>query len=222
MPGATTSTETDTAKRIIEAAEQLFADEGFEGVSLRSLTQAADVNLAAVNYHFGSKDALIDAVVERYVTPINENRLAQLDDLEKEYGADTVIPIEKILRAFLEPFLTHIGRSELSQCLFFKLMGRCMSAPSQTLPDSTLPLFHQLITRYAAAMHRSAPELSEELILWRLNFTFGVLAQTLLHAEVFEQITEGRAGKSSPKTMLNRIIDYTTAGFTTPEGSATK
>jgi AcrR family transcriptional regulator len=222
MVQAATTTETATATRILEAAEQLFADEGFESVSLRAITQTADVNLAAVNYHFGSKDALIDVVLERYITPINESRLALLDELEKEYEPNSVVPMAKLLRAFLEPFLTHIGRSELSQRLFFKLMGRCMSAPSQTLPDSTLPLFHQLITRYAAAMQRSAPELSEELILWRLNFTFGVLAQTLLHTEVFEQITEGRAGRSSPETMLNRIIDYTTAGFTTPEGSATK
>lgn len=210
--------EAGTKARLLDAAEQLFADHGFERVSLRHLTQAAVVNLAAVNYHFGKKDALIDAVIERYVNPINEHRLANLDELEVRHGHDTAIPLREILTAFVQPFLKRIRKSELSQRLFFKLMGRCMGDPGHQLPASTLPLFHQVIARFSSALHRTVPHLSEELILWRLHFTFGILAQTLLHSEALNQITRGRTGNPSLDEILNRIIDFAVAGFNAAEG----
>ena len=108
-----------TRERILSAAENLFAADGFETVSLRDITGAAGANVAAVNYHFGSKERLIDAVVERHVVPINHERLKLLDRLEVSH-AEGVIPIEEILRAFLSPVLRQISSGKMSEELFGK------------------------------------------------------------------------------------------------------
>src|SRR3954471_7344996 len=82
----------ETRRRILDAAEELFMQHGFEGASMRQLTGKAGVNLAAVNYHFGSKDALIEAVFQRRLDPMNAARLAELDRLEKEVNGEALPP----------------------------------------------------------------------------------------------------------------------------------
>ena len=111
-----------TRQRIMRSAETLFAERGFETVSLRDITGAADANVAAVNYHFGSKERLIDAVIERHVVPINEERLELLDRFEAKCSEES-LPVEKILKAFLSPVLRHITSGEMSEDLFGKFMG---------------------------------------------------------------------------------------------------
>src|SRR5574340_767840 len=93
-----------TKDRILDAAERLFAEHGFNGTSLRMITAAADVNLAAVNYHFRSKETLIEAVYKRRIGPANEKRLRMLDEYEAAAG-DGAVPVENILRALVAPML---------------------------------------------------------------------------------------------------------------------
>src|ERR1043165_3486317 len=100
----------ETRTRILDAAEELFMQHGFEGTSMRLLTTQAGVNLAAVNYHFGSKDALIEAVFRRRLDPINAARIAELDRLEKEArernpAAPVRLAAEAVIRAFVGPSL---------------------------------------------------------------------------------------------------------------------
>ena len=105
----------ETKERILDVAERLFADFGFPVTSLRDITHEADVNLAAVNYHFGSKEALLEAVLERRFRPITDRRLALLDELEKAAGS-TSPELEDILRAFLgPPFYKQGGVGRLRQ-----------------------------------------------------------------------------------------------------------
>ena len=90
----------ETRTRILDAAEELFMQHGFEGTSMRLLTGKAQANLAAVNYHFGSKDALIEAVFRRRLDPMNASRIAELDRLEKEAGGQALSPQQ--IKMFLE------------------------------------------------------------------------------------------------------------------------
>src|SRR6195256_428085 len=88
----------ETRTRILDAAEELFMQHGFEGTSMRQLTTKAGVNLAAVNYHFGSKDALIEAVFRRRLDPMNAARIGALEELE---GSGRTLAPEAIIRAFV-------------------------------------------------------------------------------------------------------------------------
>src|SRR5437762_13635541 len=93
-------TSPDTKTRILDAGEHLFMEHGFEATSLRQLTSAAGVNLAAVNYHFGSKEELFQAVLTRRLDPMNQERIQLLDRLERE-AAGKAMSCEKILFAML-------------------------------------------------------------------------------------------------------------------------
>ncbi len=205
--------ETQTTRaRILLSAEALFAERGFEVVSLREITGAAGVNVAAVNYHFGSKDKLIDAVVIRHLSPVNEERLRQLDKLEERYS-QAPIPVEEILKAFLSPVLDHIASGEMSEDLFKKFMGRLIGERGYSLPDDACSLFALMAGRFAAAFQKAVPQLNEEAALWRMHFSFGVMAHTLTNGETLGQLSDGRSGNPSTKTLLGNIIDFCRAGI---------
>src|SRR5262252_2657033 len=112
---------TDTKERILDTAERLFAERGYGATSLRSIIAAAKVNLAAVHYHFHSKQELLDAVLTRRIEPLNRERIALLDELERSAG-DGAPPLEAILSALIEPPL-RLSRDP-SFATFVKLMGR--------------------------------------------------------------------------------------------------
>ena len=139
MSAATTKEKTGSAtrRRLLEAAEQLFSEEGFDRVSVRDITERAKANVAAVNYHFGSREGLVEQVMERYINPVNEERVARLDTLERRAGSKPV-PVEELLDAFVRPFATQVRRSELSERLFYKLMGRILGDEMPKLPESVV------------------------------------------------------------------------------------
>src|SRR4051812_4019575 len=111
----------ETRTRILDAAEELFMRHGFEGTSMRLLTAKAGVNLAAVNYHFGSKHALIEALLRRRLDPMNQARLAELEKLEA--SGETLSP-EAIIRAFIVPSLRLVEDAKSGGRNFIRLLGR--------------------------------------------------------------------------------------------------
>lgn len=201
-----------TRERIIEAAEALFAERGFETVSLRDITGAAGANVAAVNYHFGSKEKLIDAVVERHVTPINKERLRLLDEAEARHG-EGAVPVEETLEAFLSPLFAHIGSGRMSERLFCKLMGRVMGERGYCVPESVEPLFRAMAARFTAALRKAVPSLTEELALWRMHYSFGVTANTLTHGETLKKLSGGRSGEPTMDQQFARIVEFCASGI---------
>src|SRR5688572_31795620 len=112
--------------RILAAAEELFMQHGFEGTSMRLLTAKAGVNLAAVNYHFGSKHALIEAVFRRRLDPMNTERIAALERLENPSP-------ENIIRAFVAPSLRLIEDAKGGSRNFSRLLGRTYTEPAKSV-----------------------------------------------------------------------------------------
>src|SRR5262245_64123957 len=117
----------ETRTRILDAAEELFMQHGFEGTSMRQLTAKAEVNLAAVNYHFGSKDALIEAVFRRRLDPMNAARIAALDEIEAAASPTT----EAIIRAFVGPSLRMMEDAKGGGRNFIRLLGRTYTEPAK-------------------------------------------------------------------------------------------
>lgn len=150
--------------RILEAAEALFARNGLEAVSIRHITAAAPANVAAVNYHFGNRDGLIMAVVGRYLSDIDKARLARLETIRKEDSNDAVA---EILRAFAEPLITHVFRTEQSRDLFRGLAAR-IAAGTEREPNDFRPEGSPVIATFSRALgwHFPAiPEMETEQIL---------------------------------------------------------
>ena len=151
----------DTKQRILDTAERLFGERGYDAVSLRHIIGDAGVNLAAVHYHFGSKEDLLDQVVLRKIGPVNESRLALLDQAEKE-AAGGPVAMETILRAFMMPTVEVARKSPQ----FAKVMGRVVAEGH--IERIAAQHFRPMVERFLKAMARSRPELSREELGWRV------------------------------------------------------
>lgn len=214
-----TSPDESAKGLILQAAQRLFAREGFETVSMRMLTQEAEVNLASVNYHFGSKQGLIDAVISDYVNPVNEARVALLDQAEQE-AQGAPLPLDLVLDCFMRPVLDAVHKSAISEQLFFQLMGRCLNKQSLgSMPDDVLERFRMVVLRFPQAIRKSLPEIPEKETLWRLHFTVGVLIHVLTHTEGLRQLAGDRLGKPSLDDILTMVKTYCRAGLESPGSS---
>ena len=162
----------DTKQRLLDTAERLFGERGYDAVSLRQVISEAGVNLAAVHYHFGSKEELLDHVVLRKVGPVNEARLAMLDQAERE-AAGGPVPVEAIVRAFMMPTV-EVGRKSPQ---FAKVMGRVVAEGH--IERIAAQHFRPMVERFVGAMARTLPSLSREELGWRVYFMFGAVSRAL-------------------------------------------
>jgi AcrR family transcriptional regulator len=201
----------NTKDRVLDAAERLFARDGIEATSLRAITTEADVNLAAVNYHFQSKDALVRAVIARRVVPVNQRRLELLDACEQAAGAGP-LPIEAVLDAFIRPVL-EIYASRARE--FTPLMGRMYTEPefAERIYKEHL---EPLATRFIAAYQRALPGLPRVELLWRLHFSMGAVGHTMAASHVLRLFSNGECDPSDVEGTLKRLKAFTIAGLTAP------
>ena len=172
------ATSADTKTRILDAAEHLFMEHGFEATSLRQLTTAASVNLAAVNYHFGSKDELFQAVLTRRLDPMNQERIDLLAKMERE-STGRPVSCEKILFAMLIPALKLARDEKRGGKNFLRLLGRAYADPAPFIRHFLSAQYAEMIGRYKEAFLRALPNLSRQELTWRLHFVMGALSYTL-------------------------------------------
>jgi len=201
-----------TKDRILDAAEQLFADRGFANTSLRQITAAAGANIAAVNYYFQSKEALIRAVFSRRLVPINKRRLELLDQLE---ARGKPLSVEEVLRAFIEPVLCS-PQGLQGFMTFGRLVGRMYSDPSDMLSRVFLEELAEVRVRFVAAIQRAMPELPLEELYWKLHFAIAVFAQTLTGLQRLKAISGGVCDISDSRVVLERMVAFVAAGFRAP------
>lgn len=198
--------------RLIEAAEKLFAQHGFEVVSVRDITQAAGGNVAAVNYHFGSRDALVAVVMTRYLTPVNAERLARLQAAEQEWLGQAV-PVEEVVDALVRPLITQVGKSELSEQLFYRLVGRISGSHGTGIPAEIEAQAVVLISRFTQVLGKSLPWVAEEDLVWRLHFVIGAMIYMLTHGETVRRLSPGAAGTADMASTLERLLRFAVAGL---------
>lgn len=204
-----------TKVAIMDAAERLFAARGFEATSLRAITGEAGVNLASVNYHFSSKDALVLAVLKRRLKPLNDNRLALLDRFQREAGGRP-LRVEQILEAIFRPALELLKRpSGAGQCVL-RLIGQILAEPGAYLKPLIEEEFAENRRRFHEALHRALPDLSPEEIHWKLHFAMGAFNHTIGHAQVLKLSSEGRCRVGDAGETLERLIAFCAAGFRAP------
>ena len=203
----------DTKERILDAAERLFADHGFPATSLRDITNEAGVNLAAVNYHFGSKESLLIAVLERTTLPVNRARLERLDTLEATAG-DTPVVTERLVRAFLTPLFERWCEWGRGDPKFLRLVGRIHADVDQELRAKFIKQFDTVFRRFSAAFQRSLPELEATEVHWRVLFLIGSMAYTVTWGASLIA-TDPRA-RRDPEEILEDLIRFATAGMVAP------
>jgi len=208
-----------TKDRILDAAERLFAEHGFAQTSLRDITAEAGVNLAAVNYHFQSKDHLIAAVFDRRIGPLNQERLAMLDRLEKEANGGP-LAVEDLLRTIMEPALRMVSTPE--GAFAAQLIARAHTEPGDVFEHLFTGQFSPVITRFMAAARRSLPDLPDVELLWRVQFSIGAMSHTIAGQRHVQVVSGGLCDTSDVDGMLDRLITFVAAGCRAPMVSRTK
>lgn len=203
----------ETKQRILNAAEHLFAADGYHATSLRGITTAATVNLAAVNYHFGSKEALLEAVIVRRLSPLNEVRLGKLEALlKKAEQANEVPSVREILRTFVEPTL-YLRQQGSDTEDFVALIGRILAEPRGVAMSIFIHHMEPLMIRLFQALTLSLPELSHQALFWRLHFVIGSLSHIMRCHERHSMVPDDVSIDLPVEELVEFFLDFTTAGM---------
>jgi len=206
----------DTRERIFDAAEALFIERGFDGTSLRMVTTRADVNLAAVNYHFGGKTGLFTAMIARRFDLLNEARIVLLEEYRR--AARGAPPdCEQVLAAMFVPALQLARDPQRGGRDFLRLLGRAYVDPSPTLRSLLAERYAPTIERFKEAFSDALPEIPRRELAWRLHFMMGALAQTLAGADTWRLIAALSATeKPTDELLLRRLAPFLIAGLRAP------
>jgi len=206
----------ETKDRLLDAAEALFMEHGFEATSLRAITAAAGANLAAVNYHFGSKEALFEAVLTRRLDPMNQERVDLLTELERRAGGQP-IGCEQVLSAMLIPALRLARDPARGGANFLRLLGRAYADPAPFIRHFLSEQYALMIARFKTAFARALPELPKRELSWRLHFIMGALSYTLAGTDVLKLIEELAPDEpANDERLLQRLAPFLLAGLTAP------
>jgi AcrR family transcriptional regulator len=202
-----------TKERILDTAETLFAHNGFRSTSLRSLTAEAGVNLAAVNYHFGSKEALLDAVFERRLNPLNEVRLEKLDEVERLARRAGIPPgVRDILSAAIVP-VVDARESSRGMRNFITLVGRVMAEPDSKARDLFSRHMKAVLARSFDLLKEALPEVPREVVFWRLLLCFAATGRLLCLPANLPFLPEGIDVPRERESMISLLIPFITGGM---------
>jgi len=201
-----------TKKRILDTAEQLFAERGLEATSIRDITSAAGANLGAVNYHFASKQALILAVLNRHLKPLNERRLELLRRAEQAAG-DAPASAEAVLDALIRPLIEGSFAAGEKQTSFIRLMGRSHTESNVEVKNMMRAESQKMIPRFMAALSRALPELPPDELPWLLKFVLGALHHSV-HSLTREQSElSPRRKKLNAEELVRKLVTFAAAGM---------
>lgn len=206
------SGQVKTKARILDAAEALFAERGPDGTSLRAITTAAQVNLAAVNYHFHSKDALFLAVYVRRLRPLNDERLRRLDALE-QVAKQKPVAIEKILEALIVPLLQMAKDPDPGNQHFLRLLGRMLIEPGDIMQHLIDKEFKPLIERFSHAAAKALPHLKKDELAARMHFVIGAMLHCAYHQYQVEFGGKKMCRDIDLDRNAERLIAFATAGL---------
>lgn len=202
----------DTRDRILACAERLFAERGFDVTSLRTITTEAGVNLAAVNYHFGTKDELVREVLKRRIEPLNRERFDELDRAEAAAGAGGP-SVEEIVEAFIGPAMRLSSDPSRGGRVFMRLFGYALSKPDPELRHFVGSQFREVANRFNAALQRALPELDEREVFWRMLFMIGSMAHSMAMSDQLHEISHGLCDPHDTEGTSRRLVPFLAAGF---------
>ena len=179
----------DTRERILDAAEHLFMEHGYDGTSMRQITGDAAVNLAAVNYHFGSKESLMQEVFRRRLDWLNEERLRVLDEMEQVAGGKPLKP-SQIVDGFFGTLLRLADDKQRGGIVFLRLLGRTHTEPSEFIRAFLAHEYAGVMERYQQALFKALPDVPRAEIVWRFHFMLGATSYAIAGTDALRLVTD--------------------------------
>jgi AcrR family transcriptional regulator len=207
----------DTPSRILEVAEEMFADQGYRAVSLRSITRACNANIAAVHYHFGSKEAVLERIFETHCSVMNGERIRRLEACREEPGRPPLL--EQILDAYLRPALALPGADERTR-RFMRLRAAIAHEQAELSQRLVAKHFNAVSGRFVEALKAQLQHLTAEEVYWRFHFLLGAQYYTLANPGRIQALSDGLCNPSDTERAVEELIAFVAAGLRAP-GRAT-
>lgn len=208
-----------TRDNILDAAEQLFAHQGHDNTSMRQITGAAQVNLSAVNYHFGSKDGLIQAVFRRRLDALNQERLLLLNRLERDANGKPLKP-SHVVEAFFGPLVRHASQVDAGQQAFIPLLERSMSDHGGLIRTLSTTEHADVFDRFKQALLKALPGVPETEIVWRFHFMLGATSYALMGTDALRAAMHWPADPideaQEAQQLLPRLMSFLLGGLRAP------
>lgn len=206
-------TKVSTKSRILDAAEELFSEKGFAETSMRDITSHADVNLASVNYHFGSKEELINAVFLRVIEPLIKAMEAALVELKKQvdFESDT---LEKAITVLVKATMARSREMKGGGGIFMRLLSRAYADPEATVRNYLVKKYSPVLVGYVELLAKVLPNVSAEEIYWRFYYMLGSLIFIMSSEDTLRSIAEQNYQfQTSDDRLVNSLVKYLAAGF---------
>ena len=204
----------ETRDRILDAAEALFGEHGIEATSMRMIARTAQANLAAANYHFGSKEALIREVFRRRLVELNRRRLQALDALEAE-AAGGVLKPSCIVDAFFGTALDVAADTASGGDRFMRLLGRTSVEPHVFVRSFLAEEHVEGVDRFISAFRRALPDVPREEILWRFHFMLGATSYSIAGTDSL-RLFAGSFDDADPVRLRARLMAFMLGGMRAP------
>ncbi|WP_319536780.1 TetR/AcrR family transcriptional regulator [uncultured Vibrio sp.] len=201
---------TSTKEKILNVAEGLFAEYGFNDTSLRTITGRANVNLASVNYHFGDKKTLVRAVLDRYLEALMPSIKTSLIELNTRDN----YTMEEVFESLRLPLSTLNEVRPNGTALFMLLLGRGYTDVQGHLRWFITTRYEEVLKLFTASIMKANPELTEELLFWRLHFTLGTCVFTMASSQALSELADSKFNKEVDiKSVVDLLIPYLSAGM---------
>jgi len=204
-----------TKKRILDSAEELFARHGFQKVSLRSITSEAGVNVALINYYFGNKVGLLDAVLERRAAPINDHRNRLLDACAERAKVTGRLDAGEIIEAYTLPLLRS-DTADASNRKMQHMIGLAYSDSSLETGRAIHRIFRDVARRFIAMLREACPELSAQEFHWRLVCVFGGITYLLAEPGRVRRLVGPEFDASDKSAAIACAMPFLAAGMSAP------
>ena len=195
----------DTRERILDAAERLFMAHGYEGTSMRQITGEAAVNLAAVNYHFGSKESLMQEVFRRRPDGLNEERMGVLGEMETEAAGKPLKP-SQIVDGFFGTLLRLADDQERGGVTFLRLLGRTLTEPSEFIRTFLAHEYATVMERYKEALFKALPDVPKAEIVWRFHFMLGATSYAIAGTDALRLVTDWQIEEADAVDRIDRLV----------------
>lgn len=195
----------DTRERILDAAEHLFMAHGYDGTSMRQITGEASVNLAAVNYHFGSKESLMQEVFRRRLDWLNDERMRVLNEMEGLAAGKPLKP-SQIVDGFFGTLLRMADDDQRGGVTFLRLMGRTLTDPSEFIRTFLAHEYAQVVDRYKEALFKALPDVPKAEIVWRFHFMLGATSYAIAGTDSLRLVTDWQIEDEDSMDRLDRLV----------------
>ncbi len=202
-----------TRARLLAEGERLFAERGIDGASVRAITQAAGVNLAAIHYHFESKEGLLREVLRSRIEPINSERIARLGELEQSDSRSGPEYLRSVLHAFIAPALEHLdGQGRW----FLGLMAQIHHSSHPVATDCLRQAMGPVAKRFINALQMALPDLPANQLHLRLHFMIGAMLHNLASRDSENGLASLAPIHFSREDLMHELVEFCHAGFCRP------